>query len=1292
MSRRIQLLVLFVFLNLLPLPANSGPANEITANLSASAIFSDAPAYGSGGYQPQSAVVADVNGDGKPDLVVANRCGTSNCMSSLGSVAVLLGNGDGSFQAPIAYSSGGWNATSVTVADVNRDGKPDLVVAHQCANSTACTNGVLGVLLGNGDGTFQAAQSYSSGGQYGVAVAIADFNGDSKPDLVVANECPISSTCTNSVVAVLLGNGDGSFQPAVVYASGGEGASFVTVADLNGDGKLDAVVVNQTTDANSNNGIVGVLLGNGDGSFQSVVAYGSGGGFASSVAIADVNGDGRPDLLVANWCPSTASTACDTDMGAVGVLLGNGDGTFQAPSSYQSGGQLANSVAVADVNGDGHPDLVVANECTISGCGDGIVTVLLGVGNGTFLPPTASYDSGGSNALLVIAQDLNGDGRTDLLVLNECVTACTSGVVSILLGNSDGTFRGTPTYTSAGWGNSSMTVADVNGDGKPDLLVANECPTRNCTNTNGSVAVLLGNGDGTFQTAVTYGSGGFEARSIAVADVNGDGKLDILVANSCASNDCTTGVLSVLLGNGDGTFQSAVPYNSGGTYAYSVAVADVNGDGKPDVLVSHYYAYYTGPGSNSIGAVGVLLGNGDGTFQPAVSYGSGGLGAVSMAVADVNRDGKPDVMVANLYGANSSYGKVGVLLGNGDGTFQPATSYPAGGQFAESIAVGDVNGDGVSDLLVSNQCNYGVNNCANLGVLFGNGDGTFQPVAAIAAPTTDYNSLALADFNGDGKLDIASGSGGFLLLGNGNGTFQPSLLLGASGPSIAVGDFNLDGQPDLAVAGVAILLNVYTVPKTKTATATTLISSLQSPTYGQNVTFTATVTPQGTGLPTGVVTFTDGAATLGTVSVTNRSAELSTSALLAGTHYVKASYSGDSNFVASASPQLAQGVNRATSPTKLVSSANPSYLNQSVTFTATVTSQYGGALTGNVTFKQGATELATMALASGQATRTTMYTTTGMRYISAVYSGDGNNQISGSSVLNQVVNSLPAATTTKVTSSGSPSLINQSVTFTAAITSTYGPVPNGEIVTFYDATTPIGTGATTSGVATFSISTLTAKTHTIKATYPGDATFKASSGTVAQVVNLYPSTISVPTSSWNPSTYGQSVTLRATVTSTAPSTPTGTVNFKNGTTSLGTATLNSSGVAALTKANIPAGTDSITAVYNGDSETAKSISATLMQTVNQTSTTTTVKSSLNPSLLGQSVTFTATVTSPTTTPSGSVTLMDGTNVLGTVTLSGNKASYITSTLSTGSHSIAAVYNGTANIRGSTSSALIQTVY
>jgi hypothetical protein len=287
----------------------------------------------------------------------------------------------------------------------------------------------------------------------------------------------------------------------------------------------------------------------------------------------------------------------------------------------------------------------------------------------------------------------------------------------------------------------------------------------------------------------------------------------------------------------------------------------------------------------------------------------------------------------------------------------------------------------------------------------------------------------------------------------------------------------------------------------------------------------------------------------------------------------------------------------------------------------------------------------------------------------------------------------PYPVTTVLTSNLNPSDINQAVTFTATVSPVSGTIPTGELVTFNDTTQGVvlGTAPVSSGVATFTISTLSLGSHSIKALYPGDGTFASSSATLSQVVQRYPATISL-SSSLNPSVMGQSVSFAATV-STTDGVPTGTVTFiQNGPTGETTATVTlNNGQATYTKIFGLAGTKTLTVSYSGDSTNKPSTSSKLTQTVNQATTSTTLVSSKNPSVAGQSVQFTATVSSPTTTPTGQVTFMDGSSVLQTVNLSGGTASISTSTLSADSHNVTAVYNGTASIVGSTSSVWVQTV-
>jgi hypothetical protein len=434
------------------------------------AYFLPPRAFTSGGYGAESVAVADVNGDGKPDLIVASFCSApgDNCGLGDGVVSMLLGNGDGTFQAAQIVS--GVNGNSIAVADVNRDGKPDLLVGNDSE---------VNVLLGNGDGTFQPAQAYASGGN---SIAVADLNKDSKPDLLL-----VSSAGT---ISVLLGNGDGSFQTGKTYATGGSLPVSIAVADVNQDNAPDLVITYFY-------GQVGVLLGNGDGTFQAARLYASGGGFnARSTAVADVNGDSKPDLLVANRCVSNN----DCRLGGVGVLLGNGDGTFQTAHTYASGGEGAAAIAVEDVNGDGKPDLVVANNClpgaAIPPCSpnyQGAVGLLLGNGDGTF-QVMHTYSAGGNFAVSVVVADVNSDGKPDLLVTNSCVSSnnCVTGSVGVLLAQKYPTTTSVITSTSSSFSGQPVaftaTVSSSYGpipDGESITFYANLMEIGTSTTENG---------------------------------------------------------------------------------------------------------------------------------------------------------------------------------------------------------------------------------------------------------------------------------------------------------------------------------------------------------------------------------------------------------------------------------------------------------------------------------------------------------------------------------------------------------------------------------------------------------------------------------------------------------------------------------------------------------------------------------------------------------------------------------------------------------------------------------------
>jgi VCBS repeat protein/Big-like domain-containing protein len=294
-------------------------------------------------------------------------------------------------------------------------------------------------------------------------------------------------------VSVLLGNGDGTFQPAVVYGSGGINTQSLQLADLNNDGKLDIVAANPCADTGCSSSSIGILLGNGDGTFKTATKIL--GNAIGIIKTADLNKDGKVDLI------TTACIAPGCAHGAISVRLGNGNGTFQSPVSYSSGGLRVTDLQVADLNKDKFPDVLVLTACADQPCGSGEVGVLLGNGNGT-LQPVVVYDSGGPSAVSFDIGDFNKDGNTDLAVVHErCGDTCFSGTLAILLGNGDGSFQAAHTMLLPAPLAHTVRVSDLNGDLADDIVVTH-CVLGTatgfaCPSTAGIVDITLGNGDGT---------------------------------------------------------------------------------------------------------------------------------------------------------------------------------------------------------------------------------------------------------------------------------------------------------------------------------------------------------------------------------------------------------------------------------------------------------------------------------------------------------------------------------------------------------------------------------------------------------------------------------------------------------------------------------------------------------------------------------------------------------------------------------------------------------------------------
>jgi len=529
---------------------------------------------------------------------------------------------------------------AVVTGDFNRDGQLDLAVVNQTDNTVS-------VILSKAGGTFASKVDYPVGTSP-VAIVGGDFNGDGSLDLAVANG-------TGNTVSVLLGSANGTFSAQQTFPTGADPVSIVAV-DLNADKKLDLAVANQT------DGTVSVLLGNGDGTFagQTTVIAAS---RPTGLAAADFTGDGVPDLAVG------------TIDGNLVLLTNNGQGAFSAKTTSvaSNGGALI----AGDLNNDGKSDLVFV------GLTSSILTILIGDGSGGF---QASQISAAAESMFVALGDFDSDGELDIAAGGAGFPTA----LSIFRGKGDGTFQA-PIAIGFPAAAPGLVVGDFNHDNYLDVA--------SLDSVDNNVVILLGDGRGNLTTrtdltlptltdADPNASGGLGGS--AVADVDHDGKLDVVALQYNQDMQGFNGFITVLPGNGDGTFREAVTSPVRNFGIGQMILGDFNADGKIDVATSQ---------DPTTGLVSVVLGNGDGSFGAPIANPVNLSGVViqDMIGGDFNKDGKDDLAATVNDGANSTT-HVYVFTSNGDGTFQPhlVDTLPI---FSPSLASGDFNHDGNLDLI-----------------------------------------------------------------------------------------------------------------------------------------------------------------------------------------------------------------------------------------------------------------------------------------------------------------------------------------------------------------------------------------------------------------------------------------------------------------------------------------------------------------------------------------------------------------------------------------------------------------
>jgi hypothetical protein len=628
-------------------------------------------------------------------------------------------------------------------------------------------------------------------------LAVADLNGDGNLDYAVSLD--MYGDGAASRIAILLGDGAGNFgAPSFVpVASGGNSASVngFVIADFDGDGVSDIVASGSVT--GSTGGVV-FAKGHGDGTFAAPVTIATTGGFGPLIA-ADVDGDGKLDVVAGDGY----------------ILFGDGAGHFTITGDARFDGGV---MAAGDFDKDGHVDLAI-----LSRTGDGSpIFIWRGDGTGHFTRIDPGYPTGyGAGVADLTVTDVDGDGNPDLVVGSGGSgiygpSINSQGQTEFLLGRGDGTLAAPQVYDNA-----VLAIADYDRDGVRDLLALD------ASTPDHGVHPLLNDGQGHFHEG-PFSSLGFSfytqfLTAWAAADFDGDGKADLLAVQS----DSDTGTLHIRRGNGDGTFQSTgadvVTSFATGGYGYAStgvpAIADFSGDGKPDVAMLGYGA--------SSGALYEFTGLGDGTLAAPVTIDASIVAdrdsPGGVIAADLDGDGKPDLVVVDTgrtFDTPNVPGAIRVYRNTGSG-FASLGVLAGGPAFPAAVASGDVNGDGHADLVVVGSDDPFGN--GSLYVWLGHGDGTFAAPRTIALNDIFYQSIALADADGDGKLDIVVANCCGLTFaayarGDGTGNFAtPAIMpLAVSPMMVAMADMRGTGHPDLLVLNGQQTLSVRFFANTTT--------------------------------------------------------------------------------------------------------------------------------------------------------------------------------------------------------------------------------------------------------------------------------------------------------------------------------------------------------------------------------------------------------------------------------------------------------------------------------------------